>query len=75
MWPRSSGIDFGFVDEENWNIVPHRVNPPALTALKAVVIWTDRQRLLTGWANKYVEQVLGNHGGIVLQGSKLGVVL
>jgi len=57
------GFRRGFIDQQDGNVVPDRVNPPAGPALQALpaVLGPQLKRLPAGRANQYVEQILGNH--------------
>jgi hypothetical protein len=53
------------VHQKNGNVVPHRINPPALSTLQAFAALFQHQRFLADRAGQYVEKVLGNHGHIL----------
>ena len=60
----SGGIDYSFVDQQNGNVVPDWVNPPARAALQVLSPFR-RNRLPAGGTDQDVEQVSGNHGSIL----------
>jgi len=62
---RSRRIDDGLIDQENWNVVPNRVDAAALGALQAFPSFFEHQRFSAQRANQDVEQVPRNHGGIL----------
>ena len=62
----SSGyFDFGFVHQQNGNVVADWVNPVALGAFQAFAVCPYRQRLLTERANQNIEQILRDHQRIL----------
>jgi hypothetical protein len=63
--PKSCRINNGFVDQQNRDVVPHRVNAPALQALQAFSRLFELQRLLAHRADQNFEQILRNHCCIV----------
>ncbi|HKW16049.1 MAG TPA: serine--tRNA ligase [Terriglobales bacterium] len=63
----SGGVNFGFLDQQNGNVVANGIYPPALGALQALVIRRNGQRLFARGANQNIEQVLRNHDRIVRQ--------
>jgi hypothetical protein len=66
MADRSGRVDGSFIDQQNRNIVPDRVDAPALNALQAFSIFlTLQQRFLAHWADEDVQQVLRNHDSIL----------
>jgi hypothetical protein len=70
-WAVSGGVDFGFVDQQNRNVVAHRIYPAALSALQALAVALQSERFFTKRANQNVEQVLRNHERIVLHKPRL----
>jgi hypothetical protein len=58
----SGRIGDGLVDQHDRDIVPDRVNAPALPALKTLSFVFQHKRLFADGADQDVEQVLGNHG-------------
>lgn len=61
----SGRIDCCLVHQENRDIVPYRINPPALAAFQAFLIALDNQWLPAGRTNQDFEQFLGNHADIL----------
>lgn len=58
----SGRIGGGLVNQENWDVVSHRVDAAALRAFQAFAsLLEQQQRFFAGGANQYVQQVLGNH--------------
>jgi hypothetical protein len=57
----SGGIDDGFVDQQNGNVVPNGIDPLAGAALQALAFPLQREGLFTGGADQDVEQVFGIH--------------
>ncbi len=70
-WSISGGVDFGFVDQQNRNVVAHRINPAALGALQTFAVALHSERFFAERANQDVEQVLRNHERIVLHQPRL----
>jgi hypothetical protein len=67
---RPLAFDGCLVDQHDGNIVLHRVDPVALTALQAFRALPILEGLLAGGTNQNIEQIFGNHDkGIVRQGS------
>ena len=67
---KSSRLDGGFVYQQGWDIVPHRIHAMAVAAFQAFPIIVHHQRLFAGGASQDVEDVedvLGNHAEIVRQ--------
>lgn len=63
----SGRINRGFIHQKDRDVIPHRIHPPALAALQALLIALNNQRLLADWANQDIEKVLGNHADILRQ--------
>lgn len=63
--PKSRGINDGFIHQHDRDVVPHRVDAPALGALQAFSGLFELQRLLADWADQDVQQILRNHASIV----------
>lgn len=58
----SGRIGGGLVNQENRDVVSHRVDSATLRAFQAFAVFLPQlQRLFAGRANQYVQQVLGNH--------------
>ena len=60
-----------FIDQQNGNVVPDWIDAPAGAALQALVF--QRERLFAGGADQHVEQVLGDHGGILARFVRLTI--
>jgi hypothetical protein len=52
---RLVGLDDSFVDQQNGNIIPDRVNSSALSALETVSCVFESERLFAERAYQYVE--------------------
>ena len=59
----SGRVDHGFVHQHDGDVVAHRIDAAALSALEALppVFVFEYQRLLTHGADQNLEQVRGNH--------------
>jgi hypothetical protein len=57
----SGGVDGGGVNQQNGNAVLDRVDAATRGAFQAGRIVPQRQRLLAGRTNQYVEKILRNH--------------
>ena len=62
----SGRIDRSFVHQHDGDAVPHRINAAALGALETLPFVFQYQRLFADRADQNFEQVLVNHGGILL---------
>jgi hypothetical protein len=62
---RSCRIGDGFVDQQNRNIVPNRIDAPALGALQAFSVFLEQQRFFAHGADQDVQQILRNHARIL----------
>ena len=62
----SGGIDYSLVDQQNGNVVPNWVDPPARAAFQALVPF-QHNRLSAGGTDQDVEQVFGDHGPYSIQ--------
>jgi hypothetical protein len=51
---RSRGVGGGFIDQENRNVVPNRVDTPALGALQAFPIFFEQQGFFAQRTNQNV---------------------
>jgi hypothetical protein len=58
----SSRVDRGFIDEQDGNVISHRIDSAASRALERFWIGAQFQGLLAGRADQQIEEVLGNHG-------------
>jgi hypothetical protein len=56
----------GLVDEHHRDVIDNGINPPTSCAAQAILLVGHLDRLLTGWANENIEQLLSNrHASIV----------
>ena len=56
IWGGESGwIGRGFIDQQNGNVIPDRIGPPAASTLQAFSIFFQGKRLLAVRANQDVE--------------------
>jgi len=63
---RPSGrIDHRFIDQQNRNVIPHRIDTTTLRALQALAVIFEDERLFAFRADQDFEQILGNHGVIL----------
>jgi len=61
----SGGVGDGFVDQQNRDVVPNRVDAAAFGALQAFSRFFEQQWLLAYRANQDVQQILRNHASIL----------
>jgi hypothetical protein len=59
------GFCDGLVHQQNRNVIAYRICPEAGTALQALAIGFECERLFAGGTNQNIEQILGNHGRIL----------
>jgi hypothetical protein len=57
----SGGIGYGFVNQQNGNVVPDLIDPLAGAALQALSIVLQSERLFAGGADQNGKQVIGDH--------------
>jgi hypothetical protein len=53
------GLDFGFIDEHDWQAVPNRINAMALPTLQALGTLAVLEFRLASWADQHFEKVFG----------------
>lgn len=53
-------FDDSLIDQQNWNVISHRIHPVTSHALEAVIV-LDLQRLFARRAYKNVEKTLCDH--------------
>jgi len=58
----SGGIGYGFVDQQNRNVVPNWINPLACTAFQTLSVLFQSERFLADGTDQDVKQVFGDHG-------------
>jgi hypothetical protein len=59
-------LDFGGVNEHDWNVVLNGVNTATLAAFEARVVVDQGDRLLADRANEHVEEILRNHDAFIV---------
>jgi hypothetical protein len=67
----SGGVDFGGIDEHDWDIVLNGVNAAAVAAFEALAVLMRHNRQLANGADQDVEQISRNHGFAILQRTPL----
>lgn len=61
-----SGLDCGFVDQHDWDVVLYPIDTVTVGTLQTFWILSILERLLAGGTNQDVEEIFGKHdGGIV----------
>ena len=60
-----SGINNGFIDQQNGDVVANWIDTPALRALQALSVFFERQPLLAYRTHENVKEILRNHASIV----------
>ena len=63
---RSGGVDNGFVNQHDWNVVPNRIDPATLAALQTLSFVLQGEGFLADWANQHIQQILRNHDAAML---------
>lgn len=66
---RLGRVDFGSVDQHNRDVILDGVDAAALAAFEAVTVGAEDDRLFADRTNEDFEEILGNHGGIIVQGA------
>lgn len=63
----TSGLAFDvrLIDQQDRDVVLHRIDPMALTALELVLVLVVRKRRLAGWAGKNFKQIAADHADIL----------
>ena len=58
----SGGIGYGFIDQQNGNVVPNWINPLACAAFQALSVLFQGERFLADRTDEDVQQAFGDHG-------------
>lgn len=64
---RLRGLGYGFIHQQNRDIVPDGIDPATLPTLQALAVVLERQWLLAHRADQDFQQVLGNHDRSILR--------
>jgi hypothetical protein len=55
-------LDFGFINEHDWQVVPNRINAMALLTLQALRALAVLELRLASRTDQHFEKVFGQHG-------------
>jgi hypothetical protein len=63
---QSGGVDNGFVNQHDWNVVPNRIHAATLATLQALTFVPESERFLADRANQHIQQILRYHDAAML---------
>jgi hypothetical protein len=61
----SGWVADGFIDKQNRNVIPYRIDPTTLAALETLTIVLKDERFLAHGTHQNVQQIFRNHAVIL----------
>jgi hypothetical protein len=68
---RSGGVDNGFVNQHDWDVVPNRIYAATLATLQTLSFVLESEGFLADRANQHIQQILRNHDTDMLTPTRL----